>query len=93
MSKEKSCVYLFKCLDRYKIGVSKDVNKRLAQFRNLPFPIRLVSKSKPILNAYIMEKDLHSMCERYRVIGEWFNLPQDMVEYLSDIIITAEDYL
>lgn len=93
MRKGKSCVYLFRCLDRYKIGVSKDVNRRLAQFRNLPFSIKLVSKSKPILNAYVMESDLHSMCERYRIIGEWFHLPQDMADYLSDIITTAEDYL
>ena len=80
--KNKYYIYLVKCGDRYKIGVSKDVNARIKQLDNRPYKVELVASSDLIEDAYKIEKELHIEYANYRIEGEWFNLPDDTVNKL-----------
>ena len=84
--KKKSSVYMFRFHDRFKIGVSIDVERRLKELNNRPYPVELVSSSVPMTCAYEVEKEIHEDLEEYRVDGEWFNLPKDVAVYISELI-------
>ncbi len=85
-TKSKGYVYLFKCNDRYKIGVSKDVNRRLKDLNGRPYEISLITKSKFIDNPYIEENKLHKEYQEFRLGGEWFNLDKHQVEIVKNKI-------
>lgn len=74
-------VYLIEDTDnnRYKIGVTKDLDKRL---RNLQTgnsnQLKFLCAYKTNY-PYRLESMLHRKFEQYREINEWFNLPKDIV--------------
>jgi hypothetical protein len=67
-------------LNYYKIGRTKDVNKRLANIL-LPFPFHLVhSIATP--DMIWAERHLHKHFAQKRLDGEWFTLGTDDVQWL-----------
>lgn len=89
-TKERQCsrVYLMRCGTHYKIGVAKDVNRRLRDLDERPFKIALISVSQPIPDAYKIEKEIHKKYEKKRIRGEWFALDENEVNSVSEWIRT-----
>lgn len=63
--------------DIYKIGRSRDLDKRLAQIRTIDYSVRLIAFK---YNDY--ENKLHREYHRYRTDGEWFKLPKYVLDSL-----------
>ena len=84
----KAQVYLMKCAGFYKIGASSDPNKRLSQLNNRPFKTELITTSIPFDRecAYAAESDLLNYCKSYKIGGEWFLLPAEIVEIIKNAI-------
>lgn len=83
-------VYIFKCDKYYKIGLTKDVTRRLNQLNIItPIPIECVYTSKCITNPRTLEKNLHALFCQNNVQGEWFNLS---VEELTTAKNVVEEY-
>lgn len=78
-------VYLLESGGRYKIGISRDVTRRLAQLRSgqSPFPITLINAVEGY--GYVeFEGQLHKRFAHARVRGEWFSLTeQELAEVLE----------
>ena len=74
-------VYLFKCKDLYKIGfTTQDVEQRRKS-------VQLGRKDKVLLvdcfwteDPAREEAEIHWTMREYRVYGEWFKIPHEMVE-------------
>ena len=69
----------------FKIGMSRDVNTRVAQIESiLPYPCLLmfVLWAK---DASALELSLHQCFAEYRVSGEWFELPEDCLVALDRV--------
>lgn len=92
----KSIVYVMKCGDCYKIGVSKHPNARLKQLDERPFPVEIVMLSKMAEYPYDIEKELHDALADKRIGGEWFKLDhKDLVfiyDYFGSIGVEDEAY-
>lgn len=65
-------VYLLECGGKYKIGFSKDVERRMRQLDTRPFKLNLVAKSKYLSDAYYWEQGLHDAFSDSRIDGEWY---------------------
>lgn len=73
-------IYMLKCADKYKIGYSKDVDKRINQLDTRPFKLELVFKAYSD-NAYEVEQELHNRLDAYRETGEWYsNINEEMIK-------------
>ena len=76
-------VYVFACNGYYKIGKSKNPEKRLLSFKTgTPFPIDIVQIYKS-RNMNILEKLLHNLFSDKQIEGEWFNLNDDDIKIIS----------
>ena len=63
----------------YKIGVTKDLNKRIKSLQTgNACELRLV-ESFETEYPYRLETMLHRSLEQYRELNEWFSLPTDIV--------------
>ena len=77
--------------NKYKIGSTraKDINKRLKQLQtgnsNQLYIKEYYETSKP----FKLEQMLHNKLKDYNVIGEWFELPKDI---LSEFKKTCDNY-
>lgn len=81
-------VYLaiIKKLDKYKIGRSKTPQKRIKHFdTKMPVKVDQVSTIRAD-NDRVAENILHEACESegWRVNGEWFELPEEVVSAFCD---------
>lgn len=67
-------MYIFKCLDRYKIGWAVNVPRRLGQVRrHSPYPVDEIFGIET-KHARQIEADLHREFRSCRRVGEWFEL-------------------
>jgi hypothetical protein len=80
-------VYIIRAVgtNRIKIGFSKDPEKRLASLTSpqMPFDLELVYKEW-FIDAYALEQCMHKTFHRYRVKGEWFEIPIDIEDCVDD---------
>lgn len=77
-------VYLLKSGDHFKIGKSKDVDRRLTQISpRTPLPVAL-EHSIGSNDMHWLEAQLHTKYARYRTNGEWFALPPDAVAWFKE---------
>ncbi|WP_461091355.1 GIY-YIG nuclease family protein [Spirosoma gilvum] len=82
-------VYLLHAAGRYKIGISTNIDKRIAAIQNgCPYPVTLIAKSRPeslvLESARSIESKIHSDLAEFRVVGEWFSLSHSsVVELIS----------
>lgn len=82
-------IYIFSAKNLFKIGTSKDVNKRLRAINAASgYNITLLCKYK-VDDAYITERYLHNKYSSKRHHGEWFNLSEsdiiDIEQYLKTV--------
>ncbi len=77
-------VYLLESGERFKIGYTKNIKKRLRQLRTgSPFDIRLVH-SLEAEQPQALEKQFHDRFAKKRIRGEWFRLDAaDVREFLQ----------
>lgn len=80
-------VYLIRMGEFFKIGIAKDVHKRISAMRvNTPHSVELL-KHWRCRNPRDFEKHMHLRFREFKVQGEWFRLPKDVVAFL----IAADD--
>lgn len=92
--KNRGWVYLLEAGGMYKIGITKgDVSRRVKGIQtSCPFLISVVC-SWYHEDAKGQESDLHSMFERERLVGEWFNLSLGDVEYLKRHAVFQREFM
>lgn len=85
MSSE-SCVYILKTGGHlYKIGKTRDLQKRLASYHtHLPILFRVI-RQYPAINMEDLESSLHIVFQHKRVKGEWFHLSGDDLQICDNI--------
>lgn len=88
--KEKKVVvsglYLMESKNKYKIGVSKNVERRLKELNNRPFETKLIAHKNNVENAYDIEEKLHFKYQNKRLGGEWFELNEKEVDEVVSFI-------
>lgn len=79
----EQCLYLMSVpRGLYKIGISRDPEKRRAELQSAnPDPVRLLCASPPGAASWAreMERETHRLLDTYRVSGEWFSVPPYLV--------------
>lgn len=83
---ERKHVYLFECAGRYKIGVSKNVPRRMKQLDNRPFPLRIVAQSQLVDEPFDIEHRLHVLFRKQNINGEWFDIDEEQADALAAYI-------
>ena len=91
MSTIKRNVYVMECQGMYKIGVSKDVEKRQKQLTKTPIPVNIIYISPQIDYAYECERNLHEIFEEKKIMGEWFLLNDYDIEAIEKFFIGMGD--
>jgi len=72
-------VYAIQCHEFVKIGVANDVRKRLASLQTgCPYDLTLIAEWHSS-DAGRVEDELHEILDKWRVRGEWFKLPDDVI--------------
>ena len=71
-------VYILKCENRYKVGYSKDVNKRIKQLDTRPFKLELIYKRYSEC-AYRIEQRIHQQLVEFRVENEWYDIKESLL--------------
>lgn len=79
-------IYLFECGGRYKVGYSKNPDRRLKELDKRPFKLNIIARSKKLDKAYDLEQELHQKLEKYRINGEWYEFSDDFVERIETLI-------
>lgn len=75
-------VYVIRVRSRYKIGMSKDPDRRIKDLRtSCPDPLHMVHKLFSI-DMKALEARLHKIFENNRLHGEWFELDANDIEYI-----------
>jgi len=93
-AKKVGTVYLLRCHDRYKIGVTRQFEQRFSQLHNgqSPYPLEVVHHvTGP--NYTKFEKELHRRHEDKRVHSEWFLLetPDDVQQVIDEMNAWQEE--
>jgi len=85
-------IYFIKSENNYvKIGYTKDnPKKRLSAIQGY-CPLRL-EILLVIPGGFSVEKNLHSKFEKYRIHGEWFNLPKSILREIEKGVIEGMPY-
>lgn len=84
-------VYMLRCGDRYKIGISENVPQRLKALDNRPYPVELVAVSKPFSGAYEVEQRLLAMHADGKTDGEWFISSEQRAKQTAILVENASD--
>jgi hypothetical protein len=96
---QNQAIYIIKNLNTsyYKIGISKNIHRRLRQLELQSGCILeiidwyLLEKSNP-RGAKDIEKILHNKYKKHHVVGEWFDLENDVDNLLNDFITLCDNY-
>jgi len=84
-------VYILKCENRYKVGYSKDVNKRIKQLDTRPFKLELIYKRYSEC-AYDIEQRIHKQLWAFRVENEWYDIKESLlIENVNVIFKSVEE--
>jgi hypothetical protein len=93
MTTNQKHLYMIESMGFYKIGHSCDLKNRLAELSTgNPLPITLISVGLCIdleeidNSARLAEKIWHKHLKVFRRSGEWFALPKQLAEIVSDMI-------
>ena len=80
--------YIIKDIDtnRYKLGVSKNIKNRFSTLKvNSAKGIELIFSEK-IFHAFKKESEIKNKLEIYKHHGEWFNLDENILNFLKQYI-------
>jgi hypothetical protein len=87
--KVSDTVYLIKCEQFFKVGVTWDLRTRLSEMQTgNPFKLQLVDYFQSS-NAFKDEKSLHLYLRKYHHHGEWFQLPMRLIKSRADWFFTT----
>lgn len=79
-------VYLLKCGEFYKIGVS---NRTANRIKNLdvgnPYPIT-IEMSQKVINNRQVERNLHEKFKNRKIKGEWFKLDKKDIDLVKEML-------
>ena len=84
--KQSGYIYIMECGGKYKIGLSKNVERRKKELNNRPFPVNIIYKSKLINDVYLIEEELHHCFKEQRINGEWFNLKENHINIIKEYL-------
>lgn len=80
-------VYMLKCADKYKIGYSKNVKRRVQELDTRPFKLKLLFAAYSD-KARTIEYELHKRLHEYKEAGEWYsNITELIVRQMIDEIV------
>ena len=84
-TKEKGYLYLIRCGDYYKIGITQNIEQRLSSFKtSIPFDIELVLKEKfNYIYKSKIERELHKEFKHKLHKGEWYNLDKGDIDKIK----------
>lgn len=83
-------VYLLSCSDKYKVGYSNNVERRMKQLDTRPFPLKLVCKTYSDI-AFDVEQRIHKIMSDHKVEGEWYDFDFDVkADEFSDFVLKVE---
>lgn len=90
---KKRYLYMFKSgKNMYKIGVTADVERRLKELNDRPYPVKLFAVSDvPFYRAFEVEREMHEIHKDDRINGEWFEIDDERAELTACIIKYADD--
>jgi len=87
----KRRVYLMECDGHYKVGVSADPHERARQLDRRPYPVEIVAQSDMVHCAFKAEREIHSRLDEFRIDGEWFRIPRELVDGVASRIRDIND--
>lgn len=88
--KTKGYVYLLSCADKYKIGYSNNVERRMKELDTRPFSLELVCKTYSDI-AFDVEQRIHKIMSKYNVEGEWYDFNFEVkADEFSDFVLKVE---
>lgn len=92
-NKKKRYLYMFKSGENmYKIGVATNVERRLKELNDRPYPVELFAVSDvPFYRAFEVEREMHEIHKDDRINGEWFEIDAERAELTACIIRYADD--
>lgn len=86
MALPDGCVYVLKSGNYYKIGRSRQPDKRIKTLKiQLPFPVEVFALI-PCERCIDSEMALHELFGDKRVNGEWFHLSPNEVAWVKDVV-------
>ncbi len=88
----ESYIYLIGCGKFTKVGFSADIDKRLALMQSGNPHELVLLKAWLVTSPEMTEECLHAQFEKYRVRGEWFNIPETELFRLI-ALPTLHDYI
>lgn len=89
---KRSRIYLLESGGLYKVGISKNVERRVKELDNRPFKVKIVCYSDLMKNAQRIEKKLHREFAAHNVYGEWFEFNEDELETVKKKIVSGGKY-
>ena len=93
-------LYVLQCKQFYKIGITSNVNKRLANIQTSnPFPVKLVKVYSYLSDDQNIERRVHVDLKKYRGTGEWFKTDLNIIlktinkhiMYLISFVLTGSN--
>jgi hypothetical protein len=90
---ERRSLYLISAGGNYKVGVSKDPNRRLKEILRHQPDAELVAVSKPVTThrAFEVEKQFHNVLSNRLIVSEWFKLSETEANKVAVLITEAVD--
>ena len=86
-------VYLIKCADKYKIGYTKDVERRFNEIDTRPFPCELIDFCYSSI-AFPVEQKIHELLLKNRVVGEWYSFSSEVIaNKFTDFVYYVEEQM
>lgn len=79
-------VYMMECGGKYKIGYSKDVERRFHELDKRPFSLHVFAVSNKIPNALRKEQEIHSKLGSFRLTGEWYKFTDEQALKIKRVI-------
>ena len=87
-------VYVLECENKYKIGFSRNVDRRKIELDTRPFKTTLLYK-KFFKNGYKVEQTIHKLLKDtdYNVCNEWYDFKDDIETIIHNIDSLSEEEL
>jgi hypothetical protein len=82
----KGSIYLLECGGKYKIGISKNVDRRIKELDNRPFKVNKIISKDNVIDVYSKEQKLHTKYSKKRIDGEWYEFNQEELKNIIDEI-------
>lgn len=94
--KNKQYLYIVRCNNAYKIGVSSLPEQRVSLIKTDNYQEVEVLHIIQLEHAYEVEKDLHDVLkeEGYHIRGEWFNSPETPIDdfFIKSLLALDKEY-